>query len=71
MTAHQHFKKFLRAAGFKSLNLVPTIGGATKDTPRQLTYLMLIGDDGWEYRLGLREEPFVFDLDGSFKGGDP
>lgn len=68
MTAHQHFKEFLRESGFKSLNLVgPVIGGPTKDTPEHLTYLMLIGDEGWEYRLGLREEPFCFNHDGTFR----
>lgn len=64
-TDKTRFEEFLRAAGFKCANLGSTIGGACKNTPADRVYLMLIGNEGTEYRLGCRDEPFVFDHEGA------
>ncbi len=64
-TAAYRFKEFLEAAGFKCANLASTLGGACKNTPRDRVYLMLTGDEGTEFRLGGRSEPFVFDHKGN------
>ena len=63
LTAQSAFLDFLFQAGYKSLNLSETLGGAREGDRR--TYFYLIGKDGSsEYQLSDREESFVFDCDG-------
>jgi hypothetical protein len=65
-TAKYRFEEFLRAAGYRCANLSENIGGACENTPRDRVYLMLGGgEEGTEFRLGCRSEPFVFNKKGN------
>lgn len=69
-TAKEAFLHFLKVAGFKCANLSAHLGGADLDTPADRIYVMLIGVEGTEFRLGGRSEPFVFDPQGNlFQAG--
>ncbi len=67
-TAEHAFVEFLNAAGFKSANLGPTLGGATSETPANLVFLMRLTGDVNEYLLncGDMKIRFAFDKEGAF-----